>query len=130
MAQWLQPQIDHTNGTSMLRLTPKVAQHDSWPQIGRSSVDHDGGGSGKLNVDELRVLANLLHKSTNGQAREHYDIKVSMRQKQRGRERGRRKLATARQSTAVRRPAARKNGAGERLRYCGAQLSGARGAQG
>ena len=93
-------------------------------------VDNDGDGGRKLNVDELHVPANLLHKSTNGQAREHYGIKASMRQKQGGRERGRRKLATARRSAAVRRPAARKNGAGERLRYYGAQLSGARGAQG
>ena len=52
------------------------------PQIDWSTVDHDGGGGGKLNVDELRVPANLLHKSTNGQAREHYGIKASMRQKQ------------------------------------------------
>jgi len=93
-------------------------------------VDNDGDGGRKLNVDELHVPANLLHKSTNGQAREHYSIKASMRQNQGGRERGRRKLATARRSAAVHRPAARKNGAGERLRYYEAQLSGARGAQG
>ncbi|KAG2621395.1 hypothetical protein PVAP13_3NG183152 [Panicum virgatum] len=111
-------------------LTPKQHNTTAGPQIDWSTVDHDGGGGRKLNVDELRVPANLLHKSTNSQAREHYGIKASMRQKQGGRERGRRKLATARRSAAVRQPAARKNRAGERLRYCRAQLSAARGAQG